>query len=86
MTEKRYDEVLNEAYMRIKNGDMKPVEDILKIARKRYSPAEFLLGELNELNFGNLKEAEKWYMRAAKHGHAEAQKRYDKLVKVKLDT
>ena len=77
---KEYDKILNEAYLQIKNGNIKPIEDILKLAREEYPPAEFLLGELNELNFGNTTEAAKWYKIAANHGHAMAQQKYTDLL------
>jgi len=75
-----YDKILKEAYIQIKSGNIKPIEEVLKIAHKKYPPAEYMLGELNESILGNKVEAIKWYKKAARHGHARAQEKYINIL------
>lgn len=79
-TYKKYDEILKDACLQINAGNIRPIEDIIKLAQKGYPHAEFILGELNEINFGNEVEAAKWYKAAAAHGHEEAQRKYVELT------
>lgn len=74
------DKTIKTAYSQINAGNMKPIEDIIKLARAQYPYAEFILGELNELKFGNKEEAIKWYKAAANHGCEKAKKKYTELM------
>lgn len=76
----QYNQIIHSAYNQIKKGNIKAIEEILKIVQQKYALTEFMLGKLNEEDLHNITEAIKWYKLASAHGHLEAHKRYLRLI------